>query len=47
MQGALHAVTCKGIPDGETDGEGLCQAVLQQIDASELKAFYERLIQLC
>jgi hypothetical protein len=47
MQGALHTVTCKGIPDRETDGAGLCQAALQRIDATELKVSYERLMQLC
>jgi hypothetical protein len=35
MQGALYAVTRKGIPDRETDGASLCLAILQQINASE------------
>jgi hypothetical protein len=47
MQGALHAVTRKGIPDRETDGASLYLAVLQRINASELKASHERLMQLC
>jgi hypothetical protein len=41
MQGALHAVTSKGIPDRETDGAGLRLTNLQGIKASELKVSYE------
>jgi hypothetical protein len=45
MQGAMHAITSKGIPDWEIDGQAL--PILQQIKASELKASHERLMQLC
>jgi len=47
MQGTLHAVTSKGIPNWETNGAGLRLAVLQHVNVSELKASHERLMQLC
>jgi hypothetical protein len=30
MQGALHAVTSKGIPDGEIDGPGIARSPTNQ-----------------
>lgn len=37
----------KGIPGRETDGASLRLAVLQRVNVSELKASYNRFMQLC
>jgi hypothetical protein len=47
MLGALHTITRIRIPDRETDGAGLRLAVIRQDSASELKASYKSLMQLC